>query len=192
MYKNIPKRLIDVFLSSVLLCAVTPVLIISTVAIFFSSPGPIFFIQKRVGINGRIFRIIKFRTMTINPYREARQTTLSDPDVFAVGRALRRSKIDELPQLFNVIMGEMSLVGPRPCLEQTFREMPNWAKRRVDVRPGITGQAQVNGNVFLSWEERWAYDIEYISNISLGRDLKIMYRTIRLLFVGEEALRSKR
>lgn len=192
IYKKIFKRVLDIFIASLTLLACSPVFIFSIMAIRLSSSGPIFFRQQRIGTNGRIFEILKLRTMTVNPERKVMQTTLTDPEVFAIGRLLRRLKIDELPQVINVLLGDMSIVGPRPCLEQTFREMPAWARRRAEVRPGITGQAQINGNVALSWEERWRHDVDYVDNVSASRDIAIILKTVSVVLIGEEKFRRVR
>lgn len=189
IYKKFTKRILDVTIAIIALLICGPLLVLAIAAIRLSSPGPVFFRQQRVGMNGEIFEILKLRTMTVNPQRQVNQTTLSDPEVFAIGRILRRLKIDELPQVINVLLGDMSIVGPRPCLEQTFREMPVWAKRRAEVRPGITGQAQINGNIALTWEERWRHDVDYVDNITTGRDIVIILKTVSVVLFGEENFR---
>lgn len=190
IYKKFIKRILDIIIATLVLLVCSPLLVLAITAIRISSPGPVFFRQKRIGMNGEIFEILKLRTMMVNPERQATQTMLTDPEIFAVGRILRRLKIDELPQIINVLFGTMSVVGPRPCLEQTFREMPVWARRRVEVRPGITGQAQINGNIALSWEERWHHDVDYVDNITVGRDIGIIFKTVFVVLFGEEKFRS--
>jgi undecaprenyl phosphate N,N'-diacetylbacillosamine 1-phosphate transferase len=189
-YERTTKRIFDIIISLFILAHALPVLLFSTIAIALFSPGPIFFRQRRVGLKGKTFDILKLRTMNVNPMREVKQTMLTDPEVFFVGRFLRRLKIDELPQIFNVLLGEMSIVGPRPCLETTFSAMPDWAKRRTEVRPGITGQAQINGNTALTWEERWLHDIDYINNISFSKDIRILSKTILVVFLGEDKFKD--
>ncbi len=189
IYKKFAKRILDIAIAIAALIISGPLLVLAIGAIRLSSPGPIFFRQQRIGKNGETFEILKLRTMSVNPERQAVQTTLADPEIFAVGRILRRLKIDELPQIINVLCGTMSIVGPRPCLEQTFREMPAWAKRRAEVRPGITGQAQINGNIALSWEERWHHDVDYVNNITARRDIAIILKTISVVLFGEEKFR---
>ena len=192
IYKKFLKRKLDITIAILALLLCGPLLFLAIGGIRLSSPGPIFFRQQRVGMNGEIFEILKLRTMTVNPERQVAQTMLADPELFAVGRILRRLKIDELPQIINVLFGNMSIVGPRPCLEQTFREMPVWAKRRVEVRPGITGQAQINGNIALSWEERWHHDVDYVNNITAQRDIGIILKTVSVVLFGEEKFRRTR
>jgi undecaprenyl phosphate N,N'-diacetylbacillosamine 1-phosphate transferase len=192
IYKNAFKRILDISIACMALVVCGPVLLISLIGIFLSSPGPILFRQRRIGIDGKIFEILKLRTMIVNPERQLIQTTLADPEVFAIGRLLRRLKIDELPQVINVLIGDMSIVGPRPCLEQTFNEMPSWARRRAEVRPGITGQAQINGNIALSWEERWRHDVDYVENVSASKDIAIILKTVSVVLFGEEKFRRAR
>ena len=155
-------------------------------AVRITSEGPGFFRQTRVGLGGHAFVVLKLRTMSVKQDRPLAQTTLQDPDVLPAGRLMRRLKIDELPQLWNVFRGDMSLIGPRPCLEETRDEMPPWARRRFEVRPGLTGLAQVSGNVALTWEERWRHDVKYVDQLSFLVDLKILMKTVLVVLLGEE------
>lgn len=186
------KRLLDVLLSTSALILLGPLIVIGALAVKASSRGPAFFVQMRVGRQGRLFRILKLRTMPVDPRRKIAQTHNADPDVLPVGRVLRRLKIDELPQILNVLVGDMSIVGPRPCLEQTYSEMPEWARKRFEVRPGITGLAQINGNIALTWEDRWRHDIHYVETCSLLGDLGIVAKTVAVVVVGEERFRKTR
>ena len=190
IYKTQIKRSIDAVVSALLLALVAAPLVVAMVMIFISSPGPVFFVQNRVGLFGRPFRILKLRTMTVDPGRVLTQTVNSNPEVFLFGKFLRRFKVDELPQLLNVLKGDMSLVGPRPCLQETQSGMPEWAKRRFEVRPGLTGLAQVNGNVALSWEERWRHDVDYVQRLNFALDINIMAKTALVLALGEGRLRK--
>lgn len=185
-YRTAFKRIFDIVLSLFFCILAAPLLAFSIVAIVVSSPGTPFFLQRRVGLHGSVFHIYKLRTMTLDKSREISQTRGSDPDVLRVGKLLRRLKIDELPQIFNVLMGDMSLIGPRPCLEVTKNEMPKWALKRFDVRPGLTGLAQINGNIELSWERRWRYDVKYVKGISFLLDVHILIKTILVVLLGEE------
>ncbi len=189
IYRHGLKRLVDILVSLALLVVLSPVIALSWLAVRLSSAGPGFFQQTRVGLGAQPFRIHKLRTMVVNPDRALTQTTTLDPEVIPLCRPLRRLKIDELPQIFNVLAGDMSLVGPRPCMEVTLDGMPAWAKRRFDVRPGLTGLAQISGNVALSWEERWRYDVAYVERCSLWLDLVIILKTIPVIFLGEERFR---
>ncbi|MCB1467675.1 MAG: sugar transferase [Rhizobiaceae bacterium] len=180
----------DAIVSAVLLALISVPLIVAMLMILVSSPGPVFFVQSRLGASRRPFRILKLRSMTVDPGRTLTQTMNSNPEVFLIGKFLRRFKIDELPQLFNVLKGDMSLVGPRPCLEETLAGMPEWAQRRFEVRPGLTGLAQVNGNVALSWEERWRHDVDYVQKLNFALDMKIMAKTLLVLVWGESRYRN--
>lgn len=191
IYESFVKRGTDFVLSSLALFFLLPLIFTAAILVKLSSPGPIFFTQERVGRNGHRFNIYKVRTMSVDNGRGISQTLNSDPDVFPVGKILRRFKLDELPQIYNVVKGDMSIVGPRPCLEQTAKEMPIWARQRFSFRPGLTGLAQVNGNVSLSWEERWRYDIDYVDNCSFNLDLKILAKTFLVVFRGEEYFRRR-
>jgi undecaprenyl phosphate N,N'-diacetylbacillosamine 1-phosphate transferase len=182
----IGKRLIDFVLSTLIIVLTLPVLLIASIGIKLSSPGPILFRQERIGRGGKPFEVLKLRTMTVNSDRPFAQTRNEDPDVFHFGGLLRRSKIDELPQLVNVLRGEMSLVGPRPVVRQVYADMPAWARKRLLVLPGITGLAQVSGNVTLSWEERWRLDVKYIETQSVLVDSAILLKTVGVVFAGEE------
>lgn len=186
IYTRFGKRCLDVVASAILLLITLVPIFAGFLVVRITSEGPGLFRQTRVGLGGQTFEVLKLRTMSVKPDRPLTQTTLQDPDVLPPARLMRRLKIDELPQLWNVLRGDMSLVGPRPCLEETRNEMPPWATRRLDVRPGLTGLAQVNGNVALSWEERWRYDVKYVDNLSLVLDLKILIKTILVVLLGEE------
>jgi undecaprenyl phosphate N,N'-diacetylbacillosamine 1-phosphate transferase len=185
MYSNSVKRIVDVLVSFFLILITAPVIIIGVMAVRLSSHGPIFFLQKRVGRDEKRFTIYKIRSMHVDPAREPGQTRKNDRGVFLAGRLLRRFKIDEIPQLFNVLIGDMSLIGPRPCLEDTINEMPGWARVRFSVRPGLSGLAQVSGNIELSWEERWRYDIQYVSSCSFILDAAIALKTVLVILFGE-------
>lgn len=181
------KRFLDFFISFAILLFLFPLFIVVAVLIKMDSNGPIFYLQGRVGKNGDIFQVYKFRTMT-DEVRDPnkKQTYLNDPDITRIGRFLRRLKFDELPQIWNVFIGDMSLVGPRPALPSLYEEFGEIAKKRCRVRPGMTGLAQVNGNIYLPWEKRLLLDGEYVDNISFMLDLKILIKTIAIVLFGEE------
>lgn len=181
------KRLFDLFISFAILLLLFPLFIIVAVLIKLDSKGPIFYLQSRVGENGRVFRIYKLRTMT-NKERDpnVKQTYLQDPDITRIGGLLRRFKIDELPQIWNVFIGDMSLVGPRPALPSLYEKFGEIAKKRCEVRPGMTGWAQVNGNIYLPWEERLCLDREYVDRMSFMLDLRILVKTVAIVLFGEE------
>ena len=181
------KRLFDFFISFAILLLLFPLFIIVAVLIKLDSKGPIFYLQSRVGENGRVFMIYKLRTMT-NKERDpnVKQTYLQDPDITRIGGLLRRFKIDELPQIWNVFIGDMSLVGPRPALPSLYEKFGEIAKKRCEVRPGMTGWAQVNGNIYLPWEERLCLDREYVDRMSFMLDLRILVKTVAIVLFGEE------
>ena len=181
------KRLFDFFISFAILLLLFPLFIIVAVLIKLDSKGPIFYLQSRVGENGRVFRIYKLRTMT-NKERDpnVKQTYLQDPDITRIGGLLRRFKIDELPQIWNVFIGDMSLVGPRPALPSLYEKFGEIAKKRCEVRPGMTGWAQVNGNIYLPWEERLCLDREYVDRMSFMLDLRILVKTVAIVLFGVE------
>lgn len=174
------KRLIDILLSGTALIAVAPLLAVVALAVRACSPGPALFRQQRIGLRGKPFEVLKFRTMHVaNAFRlHATTTTAADPRVFPLGNFLRRLKIDELPQLLNVLRGEMSLVGPRPTVAEDYRQMTNDQRRRAEAVPGMTGLAQIRGNTSLCWPERIEWDLQYVDQWSLWLDLKILAETI--------------
>jgi len=186
IYRDGAKRMLDGVGAGVLLVLVSPLLLLGIVAVRLSSPGPLFFRQKRVGFAQQPFTILKLRTMHVDEERSPGQTRGGDPGVFPAGRLLRRFKIDEMPQLLNVLMGDMSLIGPRPCLAESLGEMPEWAKERFAVRPGLTGLAQVRGNIELSWPERWRYDVRYVRDCSFRLDAAIAAATVLVVLFGEK------
>jgi lipopolysaccharide/colanic/teichoic acid biosynthesis glycosyltransferase len=185
IYRNSLKRPLDVALSIPLVILTSPLLLVAAGIIKLDSRGPILFTQSRAGLAGKAFQIMKLRTMTVEARDLGKQVDLTTPGVTAAGRWLRRFKIDELPQLLNVIRGEMSLVGPRPDLPANVAAYPAFAKARLGVRPGMTGLAQVSGNTALSWEERWELDVSYVRLLSFRLDLTILLRTLRVLAIGE-------
>lgn len=188
-YDDRLKRFIDVSSSLFFLLLFSPIIFIAMILVRLSSPGAVFFRQVRVGRNEINFEVLKLRTMYEDPNRTLTQTLKGDADVTMVGAVLRRLKIDELPQLVNVLRGEMSLVGPRPCLPHTAHDVPDWARKRFQVRPGLTGLAQVNGNIGLTWEKRWLYDVVYVEEMNFWLDFKILLKTIMVVLAGEENFR---
>lgn len=177
------KRAFDVLAASSLLVLSAPVLLAAAAMIKATSRGPVMFRQARRGRHGRPFTLYKFRTMK-HRSREAKEVLPDDPEVTPVGRLLRRLKVDELPQLWNVLRGDMSVVGPRPDLPDG--ELDALGNVRLQVRPGLTGLAQVNGNIYLPWEERWKYDAAYVERMSIGLDLWVLWRTVFVVVLGEK------
>ncbi|MFH5886336.1 sugar transferase [Halalkalibaculum sp. DA3122] len=185
MYARFFKRFLDLLASLLLLLLLLPLFILVALLIKLDSRGPVFFIQDRLGKNLKLFKVYKFRTMT-DKKRSVQKVIGKAEGVTRIGYYLRRFKIDELPQLINVCKGEMSLVGPRPSIQEQLEEMNVDEKRRYSVRPGMTGLAQVCGNIHISWSERYKYDLEYVENVSFLNDMKIILRTVLIIFLGEE------
>ncbi len=181
------KRAIDILVSLVLIVLLSPILLAAMLAVKLSSPGPILFCQPRGGRFGRPFMSMKFRTMRADHVHDIHEIVpLDHANITAVGRFLRRFKIDELPQLFSVLKGDMSLVGPRPTIMEQVEAYNDFQRRRLEVRPGITGLAQVNGNATMSWDERIKYDVYYVDHYSLLMDLMILGKTLLVIAFGEE------
>ena len=183
------KRPVEFILALGALVLLSPVLFVSALLMKVTSPGPVFFMQVRTGRDGREFRPYKLRTMVATRRPDPEEIiTAEHPDVTAVGRVLRRLKIDELPQLLNVVRGEMSLVGPRPTLPEQTREYDDFQWQRLLVRPGLTGLAQVNGSTAISWEERIRYDVYYVRHHGFVMDAGIVLKTVAVILLGEERL----
>jgi len=176
MYKLFFKRIIDIFLSVIFILLFWWLYIIIVILVRRKLGGPVIFRQKRPGLNEKIFTMYKFRTMTDEKDKEG--NLLSDKDrLTKFGKFLRSTSLDEIPELWNVIKGEMSLVGPRPLLVSYLAKYNEYEKRRHEVRPGITGFAQVNGRNNTTWEDRFKNDIYYVENISFLLDIKIIIKT---------------
>jgi len=188
MYKKYFKRFIDVTVSGLSLILLFPIFLIIAVLIKIDSRGPILFTQKRVGEKGRVFRIFKFRTMlTFEDSFYPDGSPIENYDrITKIGKILRKTSIDELPQLINIFIGDMSIVGPRPTLLYQVEKYDEYQARRLDVKPGLTGLAQVNGRNSLSWEQKIQYDIDYVNNITFLNDLKIILKTFVVVFKSRE------
>jgi lipopolysaccharide/colanic/teichoic acid biosynthesis glycosyltransferase len=171
------KRILDIILSSILFTLLLPIMLLSMVLIKIESKGPAFFFDTRVGLNGQIFGLYKLRTMYENSHRGF--VVDKDSRVTKIGAVLRKASLDEIPQLINVLKGDMSLVGPRPDIVKNYQKYDETVKKRLNLRPGITGWAQVNGRNRISWDERYRFDLEYIDGISFFFDLKILLLTIK-------------
>ncbi len=182
------KRFFDVLVSFILVTVFIPVWFIVALAIKITSPGPVFFIQDRPGYHKRIFRIFKFRTMRMGSEKmvKGQEVMKDDARITSVGKFLRRSKLDELPQLLNVLKGDMSLVGPRPERVASLEDYDAEISKRLNMLPGMTGLAQVSGNIYLSLEERYKLDVYYVEHFSVRLDIKILLRTIGVILHGEE------
>jgi len=177
MYKTYFKGFLDFVAASVGLILLSPIVILTIIFLYFANQGKPFFIQPRPGKNGKIFHIIKFKTM--NDKRDAKGNLLPDVDrLTTVGSLVRKTSLDEIPQLINVLKGEMSLIGPRPLLTHYLHLYDDFQNRRHEVKPGITGWAQVNGRNAISWEKKFEYDVWYVDNISFWLDIKILIKTV--------------
>ena len=181
-----PKRAFDLLAGAALLLVLSPLLILTALTIKLTSRGPVLFVQTRGGLRGMAFRLYKFRTMRADRKHDPKEIVpLHHSDITPLGYFLRRAKIDELPQLANVIGGSMSLVGPRPTLLDQTDGYDAFRRQRLLVRPGTTGLAQVNCNALAPWDERILYDIAYVRRCSLLFDLKILLRTPLVMLLGE-------
>lgn len=178
------KRVFDLFLSTIGLVLLFPFLIVMAVLVKVKLGSPIFFIQERVGKDNRLFKMIKFRTM-LDALDESGKQLSDNERLTDFGRILRATSIDELPELINVFKGDMSIVGPRPLLKQYLPLYSREQLRRHEVRPGITGWAQINGRNAISWGEKFKHDVWYIENCSLWLDIKIIFMTVKKVFVRE-------
>jgi lipopolysaccharide/colanic/teichoic acid biosynthesis glycosyltransferase len=180
------SRALDVVLGALLLAVASPLLAVAAIAIRLESRGPVFYRQLRVGRDGEAFQLWKLRTMV--PGAESMGAGIyvieGDPRITRVGRLLRRFSLDELPNLVNVLKGEMALVGPRPTVQEQVDRYTDRQRRRLEVKPGITGWAQINGRTSLPWPERIELDVWYVEHRSLRLDLRILARTARLLATG--------
>jgi exopolysaccharide biosynthesis polyprenyl glycosylphosphotransferase len=180
------KRIIDLLVALMLLVILSPVMIVAALAIKLSSPGEIIFKQQRLGLHGKVFYMYKFRSMVSNAENIGSGMFLEkdDPRITGVGKFLRKTSIDELPQLLNVLRGEMSLVGPRPAPLYHLGMYDERQLRRLEVKPGMTGWAQINGRVALYWPERIELDVWYVEHMGLWLDLKILLLTLPAVIGG--------
>ena len=184
MYRNYIKRIIDFSAALVGLVVLSPVLLTVTLGLAIANNGKPFFFQRRPGKGGRIFSIVKFKTMTDG--KDAEGNLLPDAQrLTPVGNFVRKTSLDEIPQLINVLKGDMSLIGPRPLLPEYLLLYSPQQARRHEVRPGITGWAQVNGRNAVSWEDKFKMDVWYVDHVSPGLDLQILIMTVRKVFKSE-------
>ena len=183
IYRAFPKRVLDIVGSFFLLVLFSPIFIFVTLLLVISKSERVFFTQERSGLKGKPFELVKFQTMS--DARDSRGELLSENSrITKVGNFLRKTSLDELPQLLNVLRGEMSIIGPRPLLSEYLPLYNEMQLRRFDVRPGITGLAQVRGRNLLSWEEKFSADVEYVEQCSLSLDIKIAFATIGRVILG--------
>ncbi len=181
------KRAVDLVLSLVGFAIASPILLLAIALMKLTSPGPILYTQVRTGKNGKPFQPYKLRTMTAGRKHDPNEIVpLDHAAITRAGRMLRRFKIDELPQILNVVSGDMAMLGPRPTLPEQTREYDAFKKQRLLVRPGLTGLAQVNGNAVISWDERIKYDVHYVRHHGLVMDVGILAKTLLVVILGEE------
>ncbi|OWW24242.1 hypothetical protein B4Q04_17265 [Zobellia sp. OII3] len=177
MYRYFFKRLIDFIMALSILTLALPIILLIVLFLGIANRGSIFFVQKRPGKDGKIFTILKFKTM--NDKKDASGNLLPDEKrLTSAGKFIRKTSLDELPQLLNVLKGDMSLIGPRPLLVSYLPLYNDYQKRRHEVKPGITGWAQVNGRNAISWNKKFEYDVWYVDHISFPLDLKILFLTV--------------
>ena len=190
------KRCIDFFGSLFGIILILPLLIVISLSVKFTSKGPIFFRQERLGKKGKVFKSVKFRTVVVNAEKIGdglKINSENDDRITKVGKFLRATSLDELPQLWNVLVGDMSMVGPRPPATyfpyDGYDNYPDWAKKRFEMRPGMTGLTQVTVRNSVPWDERIAIDIEYMEKFNILLDIKILFKTLKKVFVRENIYR---
>ena len=184
MYKLFFKTIIDLIVAFFGLVLISPIFIIVTASLYFANQGKPFFFQLRPGKEGKLFKIIKFKTM--NDKKDEKGNLLSDTyRLTKIGKFVRKTSFDEIPQLLNVIKGDMSLIGPRPLLPEYLALYSKTQNRRHELRPGITGWAQVNGRNAISWQQKFEFDVWYVDHMSLLLDLKILFLTVKKVFMRE-------
>jgi len=189
MYANIVKPFLDVLSATIGLVFFSPILLLITIVLFFMNKGKPFFFQIRPGIHGRLFKIVKFKTMTDR--KDSEGNLLPDSErLVSLGKYIRKTSLDELPQLFNVIKGDMSIIGPRPLLPEYLSLYNALQARRHEVRPGIIGWAQVNGRNAISWKEKLEMDVWYVDNISFKLDVKILFSSV-IKVLKQEGINSE-
>lgn len=197
------KRTVDILISGIGLILLLPIIFVVSIMIKLDSKGPIFFLQKRIGLNGKMFKLYKFRTMKLNADKELRAILQNneearreyeenkklehDPRITRVGNIIRKLSIDELPQLINILKGEMTLIGPRPYLYREKKDMERYYEKIITIKPGLTGLWQVSGRNNVTFKARLALDEEYINNLSIKNDIKIFFKTFLILFKKEGA-----
>ena len=184
MYKHFFKRILDLILSLIGFVILSPIFLITTILLTFANKGKPFFFQSRPGLNEKLFNIIKFKTMTDERGKDGALLP-DDKRLTAIGTFVRKTSLDEIPQLLNVIKGDMSLIGPRPLLIQYLPLYSKIQKRRHEVRPGITGWAQVNGRNTVGWKNKFEYDVLYVDHLSFLLDVRIFFMTIFKVFKSE-------
>ena len=184
LYRRLIKPFFDFIISFIVFIILLPIFLIVTVVLFLANSGRPFFLQPRPGLHGKIFKVIKFKTM--NDKTDTNRNLLPDSKrLTAIGKFIRKTSLDEIPQLLNVIKGDMSVIGPRPLLVEYLPLYDDFQKRRHNVKPGITGWAQVNGRNTISWEKKFEYDVWYVDHLTFFLDVKILFLTIKKVFKSE-------
>ena len=186
-YEFFLKRLLDILISLIVLVIFSPIFLLLIIIGFIAMKGNPFFTQDRPGKNEKVFKLIKFRTMS-NAKDSEGNLLPDDKRINSYGKFLRASSLDELPELINILIGNMSIIGPRPLLVRYLPYYTETEKHRHDVRPGLTGLAQVNGRNFLNWEKRFALDVEYVNNITFLNDAKIIFKTVGKVFKKSDVM----
>lgn len=187
------KRLFDVLVSLLVLVLFFPVWLTVALLIKATSPGPVLFVQERPGKDRKIFKVYKFRSMRMGSEKMVKGVEVMEDDdrVTAIGRFIRRTKIDEIPQCLNVLKGEMSLIGPRPERIASLEDYDEEISKRLNMRPGMTGLAQVSGNIYITLAERYRLDVYYVEHFSLWLDIRILFRTVGVVLLGEERYKDR-
>ena len=181
------KRLADIVVAGVLLIVLAPLFALIAIVLRISDRGAVFFTQRRSGLRGREFTIYKFRTMRADRKHDPFEYVPgAHPDITAIGRILRRVKFDETPQLWNILKGDMSLIGPRPTVPEQVVRYNDFERRRLGLRPGLTGLAQVNGGILLPWPERIKWDVFYVERLKAALDLRIVLKTVIVVLAGDK------
>lgn len=184
MYKLVFKNVLDFIIALIGFMLLSPIFLLVTIGLFFANNGKPFFFQTRPGKNEKLFKIVKFKTM--NDKKDAKGNLLSDEHrLTKIGSFVRKTSLDEIPQLINVLKGDMSLIGPRPLLVHYLPLYNDFQKQRHNIRPGITGWAQINGRNAISWEQKFEYDVWYVTHCSFLLDVKILFLTAKKVFVRE-------
>lgn len=185
------KYVFDRIFAFILIILLLPLFFVIALLVYIDDGWPIFFIQQRIGLNGKLFKMYKFRTFKVIQDNKDIHTYQGDPRITRFGNFLREASLDELPQLFNILLGDMSFVGPRPNLPEQYQQLNHIQKKRTLVKPGITGLAQINGRNTIPWEKRIIYDLMYIRNYSILLDLYILLKTL-LVVIKREGVWEKK
>ena len=184
MYRNFVKRILDIIISGIALLCFCPIILVLIAILMIANRYSAYFVQERPGKDGKIFKLVKFKTMTDKTDRDGNLLP-DDKRLTKIGAFIRSTSLDELPQLWNVLKGDMSLIGPRPLLIQYLPLYSSEQARRHEVKPGITGWAQINGRNAITWKQKFEYDVWYVDNISFALDLKILWLTFKKVVARE-------